>query len=141
MVAAESRAQHAFDRFELWRNQYTTDREPASHALGHRDEVRFDPGPLMGEELARTAISALDFVKNQRDSCVFGGHPELTHEVVIRDDYSPDTLDALDDHGSDVPFGKFIPDGLDVVHIDEGNLMPAIERSPDPGIVGDGDSP
>ncbi len=83
----------------------------------------------MGEESAASAVAALDFVQDQHNARVLCGLAQVSHELVIRDDNSSDSLDAFDDHTGYISLGKFSLDGLYVIQRQEGDIVVRVERS------------
>ncbi len=138
IVAAECGAEHSLGGLELRRDQHSADRKSVGHSLGHRDDVRHDSGPLVGEEPAAAAVTALDLVEDKHHAGLFGHLAQVAKEPVVRDHDAADSLDALDDHRGHISFGDFRLHGLYVIERQKDDIVVRVERRGVFRVVGDG---
>lgn len=103
-VATEGGAQLSVDGFEFRTDEQSTHRNAAGDTFGNGDEVWFDARTLVGEESSRASVSRLDFIKNH--DCPRCGAFFTSHfiELVGRNLYASDTLDALHHESASVFF-------------------------------------
>jgi hypothetical protein len=139
MVAAERCAQHAIDRLEHRTDQHGAHREAIGDAFGHRDQIGTDAGMLMGKELAASAVSALYLIENQDSLVTRTEIAQLAHEVVGRELYAANTLNAFDDDARYIALLQLVLDSLRIVQRKVGDIEILIDGSDDLGIIGDSD--
>src|SRR5215203_6884521 len=76
-------------------------REPTTHALGRRDDVRLDPRVLYREHLARPAETRLDLVNDHHDAMLVAQLSQSL-QVEVRERYKPSlSAHRLDDDRCD----------------------------------------
>ena len=68
MVSPEGSAQLAINGLEGGGDEHSSHRESVADAFGHGNQVGTYAQPLVGKELAASAISALDFITDEEGS-------------------------------------------------------------------------
>ena len=115
MVAAERCAQLSVDGLEVGRDEYGAHGETVSDSFRNGNDVRLDAEPLVGEELTATSVAALYFVANQRYTEAFAGVCQVLGELWCSHLDATDTLNTLQDDGSDASTRHLAHPRLNVV--------------------------
>ena len=129
MVATKCGAQLSVDGLEIGRYQHGTHREAVGNTLCHGDDIGFDAQPLVGKELTRTTIATLYLVANQRHTEAFAGVGQVLGKLRRRHLNASDTLDALQDDGTDAATRHLTYPRLDVVQRQKTHVVVVIQRS------------
>ena len=136
VVAAECGAKHSINRLELWTTDECAHGVAVADAFRHRHDVGFDAAPLVGEEFARTAVSALNLVEDKHHATFLGEGAELVHKFVGWNLNAAHALNALDNYRCHIAFGDFSLHGIDVAERHDGHVRRGIDGGLDFGIVG-----
>ena len=136
VVSAEGCSQLPIDRSKLRTDQDTCHRESVADTFGYSDEIRTDAAVLVGEEFSASAITGLDFVKNQDGSCFVACLAKCLHECRSGNLNAAYSLDTFDDDGTYVTFGQFGLHGFCVVQRKVSDMSVVIDRCNDFRIVG-----
>ena len=107
VVAAEGGAQLSVFRFEVGRDEHGAHGKAVADAFGHGDEVGAYAKPLVGEELARTAVAALYLVADEHCAVLLAGCLKPFCEGFVNHLYAAHALYALNDAGANVALGEF----------------------------------
>lgn len=95
VVASECRSKHSVYSLELGRYEHAADRESVAHALGRSYEVGAYACILVSEETSAAAVARLYLVENKHRAGLFGRLAQLHKEIVVRNMYTGDSLNAL----------------------------------------------
>ena len=90
----------------------------------------------MGKKLATTAISALYFVTYQHCSVLLAGLGQAFSELRSGRSDASDALNALDDAGRNVAFGKLLFPYIEIVEGKEGYMIVVVYGCSDLRIIG-----
>lgn len=127
VVASEGGAEHAFLCPELGGDEDSSHGYAVSHSLGGGDDVGTDAVPLMGEEAAGAAVSALHLVEDEDYMVLTAQALESLHELSVGDVDASAALDAFDDDGCHVAPEDFLLYLVEVVEGAEGHLVGAVK--------------
>ena len=141
IVSAECRPEHAFGRLKIRRNQHASYRKAVPHAFCYGYEIRDNSGPLVREESACTAITALNLVQDKTSAIFSGQCPKVLKKNVRRDIDAADSLDAFDYHACDISFREFYLNCSRIIQVHESDIMMSIERRDVFRVVSHGDRP
>ena len=136
MISAESGSELAVNRSKHRTDKYARHRESVAYAFGHGDDVGLDTVVLMGEELAATSVTALDFVQNQYRIVLCTGLAQGLHKLVGGQLYAAYSLNAFDDYSAYIAFRQFGFHCLCIIQREIGNVSAVVDGSNDFGIVG-----
>ena len=135
MVAAERRAQLPVNGLELGRNQHGAHRESVADALGHGNQIGLHTQILMSKKLARTPISALDFIANQHRARFVACLTQALHELRRGQADAAHALDALHNDGTHTTLRQFCLESLQVIQGQISHMAVRIDRRDDFRIV------
>ena len=108
--------------------QQRAERVAAADALGHQHDVGRDPGPFMGEELARPPHAALDLVEDQQKPVFVAEIAQALEADIGQRADAAFALHGLDHDGAHVGCGG---GGAQGVVIAEGQLAEARQERPE----------
>src|ERR1041384_8032172 len=136
MISAECGSEHSMNALDAGLYQQSANGKAVAHALGCCDEVGFDAGELVCEELPGSSVARLNFVEDQQSANFFTSPFKCHEERVLWKLNSTNTLDAFNNNGC-----CFFIDSRqrsDIIHRNERDLVVGIEWRDDLGVVGRG---
>ena len=136
VVAPEGGAQLPVDGREARRDEHGSHGEAVGDALGHGDDVGADAQPLVGEELAAAAVSALYLVADECRSRLLAGLAQPLGELGGEHAHASYALYALYDAGADIALPQLGLPGGQVVDGQEGDVLAVVDGGHYLGVVG-----
>ena len=135
MITSEGGAQLSIHGLELWCNQHGSHRETIGDTLGHSDDVRTDVEPLVSEELTASSVATLYLVADQDGAVLLTGSSQTLGKLLRGEFDATHTLDALQDHSTDIAFRQFCLPGGQIVHRQIGHVAVVVDGGDDLRIV------
>ena len=135
VTAPEGGTQHPLLRLQFRTNQYPPDRKAVPHPLCHSDDVGPHPAVLKSKKLPATAVARLYLIQDQQRTVPVAQVRQRLQVGSRRHVDAPHPLDAFDDDGGHIALRQFGLQRFQIVQVQEGDRVVAVDGGLDGLIV------